>query len=393
MWATLRRTDWLNVARGPVFLGSNILHSVYAASALSRAGLLSRFCGPVILSSDRWSGALPRAARESRLFPISKGLPLERLWWPEVAAKGSRLLHLDRERQAEIGRLALDASLTRKVSDESVVHLNSAGLFATAQKAKRNGAFLICDVREPHPATTAGVDPIGPQLEQEFASADVVLVNSEFTRSSFLQMGFEPDRLEVVPLGVDLDDFKPGPPKETGHGLRLLFAGAISHRKGLDVLLAALSKVDVPWELRVAGPIVDASIADRARATGGCELLGPLTRLQLRREYQAADLFVLPSRSDSYPLVSLEAIACGTPVLLTDQCGTAPLILELEAGVVVGADDPNALAAALAALADDRVRLDRLTAACLPARQAMTWESYGDALVELYRRRVLPWVE
>lgn len=381
-----------------VFLGSNILHSIYAAKALRGRGLLNAFAGPTVFREGPVSGLLPRRLKETRVFPPDVLTPVHRLVVAEMLAKGLRRTGVSFRHQHLASRAILDASMARLVrsSDAGVVHVNSAGLVSTFGAAEQKGAFRVSDVRAPHPATVPYDDPISDHLLEEFELADLILVNSSFALQSFLDMGTPASKLAVLPLGVDPVVFNPGsqPRREgarPGSGpLRLLFVGALSHRKGLDLLLEAVEFLDQPVDLRVAGPPADPAISARADSAGTCTVLGAVTRDRLAGEYRAADVFVLPSRSDSYPLVTLEAIASGTPVIVTDMCGTADLVRQHACGLVVRAGDAGALHEAITRLQLDPDELTSLAEGCVRARPYITWEAYGRGLIELYESRILP---
>lgn len=132
-------------------------------------------------------------------------------------------------------------------------------------------------------------------------------------------------RVDVAPPGVDPAPLTPG----SSSGSRLLCVGAVSRRKGQDVLVEALAQVsELPWSLRCAGPLRDGPFADRMRERielrglgDRIQLMGPLHGAQLHATYAAADLLVLPSRAETYGMVLTEALARGIPVLASDIGG------------------------------------------------------------------------
>ena len=175
------------------------------------------------------------------------------------------------------------------------------------------------------------------------------------------------ERLVVVPNGVDLETHHPRDRGSAGIRLaeqastpvrvpRLTFVGRNAKLKGLDILLDALVPLrDRPWVLVAAG----VGQVDRWRARARRLGIGDRTRIFDRLDgallSAGSDLLVLPSRRDPCPLVVLEALAAGTPVLLSERVGARDAVLGADAGAVVGPLEDRA--AWTAAIAD---RLDRL---------------------------------
>jgi len=172
----------------------------------------------------------------------------------------------------------------------------------------------------------------------------------------------------VVPNGIDVDLFRPldraAARRQLGlvpGGRVILYAGLLIERKGVDVLLDAFARLAVlDARLVVVGGSAerdDRRAALEARASAlGCRarvsFVGPRPHEEMPVWFSAADVFALASRLEGFPTVVREAIACGTPCVVTDLPGVAAEIgpaCGTECGVVVPPDDPRALAAALAA--------------------------------------------
>jgi len=175
------------------------------------------------------------------------------------------------------------------------------------------------------------------------------------------------DRLVVVPNGVDLERFRPDLRAAASASLRaripaasqtalLVFAGREPELKGLPALLVALKGVRRPWHLVIAGPRRPARWA-RAAASLGLDAtrVSVFDHLPAEELMCGADLCCLPTWRDPSPLVILEALAAGTPVLTTRNAGNCDAVGTPEAGVVLeGPEDLPALTAALTA------RLERI---------------------------------
>jgi len=149
-------------------------------------------------------------------------------------------------------------------------------------------------------------------------------------------------KVHFVPHAVDSDIFKPKR-KEASKRLTVLFVGIPSYTKGIDLLAAALGRVSKSslMRLRIVGVEKQNISAIRKQIresgyNGEVDLVGFRDGVNLLKEYQRADLFILPSRFDTYGVVAHEAACCGLPLLLSKYAGASSnLILEGENGFIV----------------------------------------------------------
>ncbi|HEV3365163.1 MAG TPA: glycosyltransferase [Acidimicrobiia bacterium] len=180
--------------------------------------------------------------------------------------------------------------------------------------------------------------------------------------------GADPDRIEVLPPGVDHRVFSPGDQAEARARLGLpgrrvlLFVGRIQPLKGLDLAVQALAEVDDAVLWAVGGPSGADGPAELERvqqlaADLGVEerllVLPPRPHHELADYYRAADVCLVPSRTESFGLVALEAAACGTPVVAASVGGLRSIVVDGETGFLVEGRDPLEWATAVALLLDD----------------------------------------
>jgi glycosyltransferase involved in cell wall biosynthesis len=368
-----------------VVVVSNIPHSFYLAEALASQRMLAQYLGPVLHESSSLS-MFP--VTRSRNYPGVDRLPLQRLVSPELAQRVLSRIPLRPDRRARVHSRALDRSAARRIRPLDVLHWHTAGLVQTPALARRMGAVLVADHRDIHPADHDYADPLLRLLRVEFQMADHVLVNSELAAESMARNGVLESKLSVVPLGADIDLFSPDPlpnPSPLRRD-RVLFVGSITRRKGVDLIVevASLPRFrDVEFVL--AGPGVDPSITAAAGRLSNIALLGPVPRRQLPQLYRSATVALLPSRIDAYGLVVAEALACGTPVIVSDRCGSATLVRQHGCGLVMPAGSAAALSEHLAHLLDDRNLRTRLSQAARTATPLVSWTAY--------QRTVLTWYE
>jgi glycosyltransferase involved in cell wall biosynthesis len=239
--------------------------------------------------------------------------------------------------------------------------------------------------------------------EEEWAVADLVMVNSEWTREALIRQGVPESKLVVVPLAYEAPPVEGREPsgleavRKTTEGspqgatatgrlwrqtrvegfnssfrslvssfspqrpLRVLFLGQVILRKGIQYLIEAaklLKEESIHFD--VVGPI---GISEEAMKSAPPNMTfhGSVTRDRTREFYESADLFVLPTLSDGFALTQLEAMAHGLPVIATPNCGE--VVTDGVDGLTVPAGDPMALAEAFQLLIQDPEKLKAMSEA------------------------------
>lgn len=190
------------------------------------------------------------------------------------------------------------------------------------------------------------------RLAAEWKIADLVLVNSEWSRAALVQQGVPDKKIIVVPLAIDFAQDHALEPINPVGPLKVLWLGTVILRKGIQYLVDAARRLQNDnVEFLIAGPL---GVSDEAARTfpENMKLLGRLARDQTREIYKRAHVFVLPTLSDGFAVTQLEAMAHGLPVVTTPNCGD--VVMDGFDGLIVPARDGQALADALARLNRDR---------------------------------------
>jgi D-inositol-3-phosphate glycosyltransferase len=209
------------------------------------------------------------------------------------------------------------------------------------------------------------------------AAADRLVAANAIERNELVTAyGADAARVAVIPCGVDTDVFTPGDPLaaraalELPPGPLLLYVGRIAPIKGLETLLDAvgcLRGAGTPVRLAVVGGETDeptdgheADVRRRAAALGlgdAVTFVGAQPQQRLRDWYVAADVTVLPSYYESFGMVALEAMACGSPVVASRVGGLQTTVRDAVTGLLVAEGDPCALAGTITrVLGDDALR-------------------------------------
>lgn len=222
------------------------------------------------------------------------------------------------------------------------------------------------------------------RLEQEWALADLVLVNSQWSKSGLVRQGVPEDKVIVVPMAYEPERVyvRPNPRREGP--LRVLWLGTVTLRKGIQYLTeAARALSDV--QFIVAGRLEISEGAVRA-APKNIEFRGRVTRDRTAEIYRDADVFVLPTLSDGFAITQIEAMAHGLPVIATPNCGQ--VVDDGRDGWIIPAGDAAALADAIAKLNDDRGLLQSMSAAAIDKVGRYRLPNQSDEIeAEVTRRR------
>ena len=217
--------------------------------------------------------------------------------------------------------------------------------------------------------------------------ADRCIVASNYTRRTLMAGGIDDESITVVPYGVDLDFFTPASP--IIGAFRLLFVGQPVRQKGLHYLLDAWNRLKLPnAELHVVAR-GGRNNAILSRYSDKFIFHEDLDWTSLREEYRRADLVCLPSLSEGFGLVTLESLACGTPVLASDAAGSSELLEQGQDGFVIPAADPRSLMAALEAAYSDRPRLREMRAAARRKAEKFPWSRFREGIRVAVGRAVL----
>lgn len=240
---------------------------------------------------------------------------------------------------------------------------------------------------------------IGARLATQ---ARAVIATSEQEWNELREGGISPDRIVIRRNGVEVPRDLP-PPGEfrnkwglPDRAALVLFLGRVISKKRPDLLMQAFAA----WQkqsasrrnsfLVIAGPregdrYLD-SLNSLARSLGISDrvlFVGPLYDDEKWRAYRDADVFVLPSENENFGNTAAEAACCGTPVIVTDSCGIAPLVEP--AGLVVRTNRAE-IANALEQILDDPAFNERCRSGCTSIARNLSWDAPLDELERLYQR-------
>ncbi len=285
---------------------------------------------------------------------------------------------------------------------DALIGISGSSLRA-GQLAQQHGAHFICDRGSTHQRFQEqivgeeyrrwGVNhPVSDERdtvreEAIYEAADAITVPSAAACRSFLEMGVPAAKVHVIPYGVRLQNFGPtaDPP---AHEFHVLFAGAVSLRKGVPYLLEAFAALKHPRKrLRIVGSVQpELKSLLTSFPLGDVEFLGAVPQPELAALMSRSHALVLPSIEEGLALVQAQALACGCPVICSTATGGEDLFTDGQEGYIVPVRDTAALTDRLQRLADDPILQRNMRSAGLArVRTLGGWSTYGDRWESLLR--------
>jgi glycosyltransferase involved in cell wall biosynthesis len=381
-----------------VFAGARDAYQV--PIALQEASLLKTFVTDFYSPLDR-----PFLRNAVRFLPSSLQSKLSRRFSPNLP---SRLVHSFplyafktwRNPQSWAEHVHLLGEAAGRLAADHGSGLLAYSHVASAAFAQAPRSRKVLFQMQPHPASVRKAltsDKLIPEFKDQahdernwpsemFAAyvrepllADLCIVASSYTRQTLIENGVSTNRITLVPYGVDLQFFTPS--QENQKKFTVLFVGHLVRQKGLHYLLEAWRRLKLSnAELRIVGGLGSRHKWLSAYC-GDATLLGTLEKDALRREYRQADLLCLPSLSDGFGLVVLEALACGTPVLTTTTCGASDMIRDAANGFVIPSADLAMLMERLEWAARNRPLMREMRSAARKTAELYPWKRFRLQLI------------
>ena len=261
-------------------------------------------------------------------------------------------------------------------------------------------SFSSLGVAEQRDHATAGGAPARIRLEPAIGrSATAVLASSAAEVSDLTRLGIPRAHVRCIPWGVNTDEFAPeGPTARRDTRARLLTAADLTEREPLDTLLRALAKVPGAELLVVGGPARDQLSADTdyqhlAGLTGDLGLAGRVTftgqidRTDMPGLLRSADLVLSTCSYDPSGVTSLEAMACGRPVLAPPTGGHMDAVVDGTTGLIIPPGRPALLAQRIRQLLAHPMMIEAYGVAAVDrARSRYSWDRIATETITVYER-------
>ena len=301
-----------------------------------------------------------------------------------------------------------DAYVARDLPDCDIFHALSYCGLKSGQTAQQRGAKWVCDAVNTHLVFQDDIMAeeyarLGLRYRRQdsrfldyavasYRQADLITVPSTFVKATFLEKGVPEERVAVVPFGVGMERFQPVAAANDSV-FRVLFVGSMSVRKGLQYLLEAFRLASIPRSvLTLVGPPQTETRAVLRRVPEVTpEIVGVQPKSKLPYFYSRSDVMVLPSIEEGLAYVIGEAMACGCPVIATENSGARDFFTDGVEGSIVPIRSPEAIAERLVWLYEHPEERNEMRLASLKRVSAIRgWEGYGEKILETFRKLAAP---
>lgn len=385
-------------------------HSHQWAQALSEAGMLGKYWSgvPIRLKSGRLTpSALPSSlskrakhvhihSDEFSFVPWTLPALMIGRVFPRFAFKtdwNQRVFH-------EFGDWVSKVAVSNK-PDVIVAFENSA--LSVFRLAKKLGIFCILDAPSLHPKYREKFininrskfhEKISENRQQEIILADKIITCSDFARSTYLNEGVSLDKVQTLWLGANQSAINTcgivdGAKKSefSRDGIVFCFAGALTERKSIDLIIKAFAEVQVDFpgsKLNLVGGCNDVKIMKQISLNEGIKYWGQLPQNNLFDVMRSSDCLLLPSRYDGFGMVVVEGLACGIPAIVSTRTGAKDIIQK--AGDVGWVVEPNADAlrdAMIVATTEISRNRNVYSLRCKQIAGSLTWDRYRESVRHL----------
>ena len=289
-----------------------------------------------------------------------------------------------------------------------IAHIRSCAGSCAIKKVKRRGAKVVVDHSIAHPAYfdrhlapeyakhgktcfMSTTNKFWRMAIQDCHDADIVLVNSDFVKETFVDAGFDTEKIKVVYTGVRKDFFSLKKDYLITGKMKILFTGGFGFRKGGEYILKAMQELDklgFQYELTIVGAYNEAVGILEKYPVKNIVLKGHVPQDDLKDYLSHADVYLFPSLCEGCASSLMEAMAAGLPVIATRQSG-APIIHK-ENGCLIQEASSSAIIDAVTELCQDSELREKigLNAAKTIAND-YTWEKYAEQVRDIYSKLLI----
>jgi glycosyltransferase involved in cell wall biosynthesis len=351
----------------------------------------------------------PRALRRLLARDLPAAIPPARVksWlFPTLQQERFNRAYPDRRKQAWFaaernvgGHWLGRKAIADNFGGANALYVHPCACTEAIREAKRRGLFVVLEAIS-HPFNmrtqkteyerlglplTEGMDCIEENIRffaEEAALADVILAASEYVKRGLVELGLAPERIAVVPYGLDAGFYSEPPQPQPG---RVLYVGTVDSHKGIAYLAEAARQLKAEGfaaEFIAVGPPSSPTLLQHP-AFAGLNYVGQVPRSEVKHHFASADLFVFPTLTDGFGMVLLEALFAGLPIVCTPNCGD--VVRDGFNGRVIPTHDGPALGAAIREIVGNRALRGEMSRNALARKPEFTLETYQRRLIEAVR--------
>jgi len=299
------------------------------------------------------------------------------------------------------------------IKEAEVFHVRSgAGCAGAIKKAREQGMKVIVDHSIAHPKEmerqmnkilkrnqgrfnkyqeTHPSDMFWKLVLEDCTKADILMVNSDYVKWSFIQEGYEADKIRVIQLGVNPEFKEIKPEYTTSDKIKLIFSGGFVVRKGALVILDAIKILEnkkINFSLDIVGSIGTVEIPDWVTKLQNIIFHGYVSQIKLNELLKISDIYIFPTYTEGSAQSVKEAMSVGLPVITTKQCGSP--IIHGENGWLIEDDNADALADAIITLGENKILQKKLGGqAAITIKESHSWDNFANEVLKLYKEILL----
>lgn len=219
-------------------------------------------------------------------------------------------------------------------------------------------------------------------LDMAARMATKIICTSSFTYKSLVLNGVDESKIITVPYGVDSNCFYPDGKKSIDN-FNLLFVGQSAERKGLDRLIDSWTKLNLrDSTLTLIGG--DVNYNNTVSSTCSIRSLGRVSDSELRKQMSQADALILPSVAEGFGLVILQSLACGTPVIATENTALPDIVASPCTGRIIPMNCVNDLPDFIKWAFDNKAELNKCINSCVDVAKKYSWDDFRNGLLKAF---------
>jgi glycosyltransferase involved in cell wall biosynthesis len=232
-------------------------------------------------------------------------------------------------------------------------------------------------------------------LKTSAKRAQAIIVSSKFEYEDAVEFGIDKDKIHIIPMGIEVEKIEKD--QSSSDQLKILFVGRIARVRRIELLLQAISRLNFPFHLTLAGGEEKTSSVTRIGYLNELKQLtkqlnlenkvtyvGKKTPLELKTLYQSADIFVYPSLYENFGQPLLEAAAHGLPLISTPVGIARDIIIQGETGYQISGK-PEEIQERIESLRDGKLRVQMGKRMQDEVENRFDWGNIMDQYMNLYR--------